>query len=103
MVSCNIIPGNPFKHLLPGIGRELCKYLHRLGAKVIAVARQETQLESLKRETSVDLETITVDLLHWDNTRAALGNLGPIDGLVNNAGIAIIKPIFEITENDFDQ
>lgn len=70
---------------------------------MIAVARQESQLESLKRETSAELETITVDLLHWENTRAALGNLGPIDGLVNNAGVAIIKPILEITESDFDQ
>lgn len=87
----------------PGIGRELCKHLYNLGAKVIAVARQEAQLKSLTTETGAALETITVDLSNWKDTKLALANLGPIDGLVNNAGIAVIKPYSEITEDDFDQ
>ena len=86
-----------------GIGRELCIHLFHLGAKVIALARQESQLESLKQDTTNDLETITVDLMSWQDVKKALANLEPLDGLVNNAGIAVIKPFSEITEDDFDK
>lgn len=67
------------------------------------MARKEAQLKSLITETGADLEKITVDLSNWKDTKLALANLGPIDGLVNNAGIAVIKPYSEITEDDFDQ
>lgn len=60
-------------------------------------------MKSLITETGADLEKITVDLSNWKDTKLALANLGPIDGLVNNAGIAVIKPYSEITEDDFDQ
>lgn len=67
------------------------------------MARQRAQLESLKQETGDDLECIIVDLMNWNDTKAALANIGPLDGLVNNAGIAVIKPYSEITEEDFDK
>lgn len=41
--------------------------------------------------------------MNWNETKTALANIGPLDGLVNNAGIAVIKPFSEITEEDFDK
>lgn len=76
---------------------------HQHGVKVIACARQNGQLGSLKEETGGDLETIHLDISDWSNTRSVLSNLGPIDGLVNNAGVAIIKPFGEFTEDEFDK
>lgn len=58
---------------------------------------------SLKEETGDDLECILVDLLNWTETKTVLSNIGPLDGLVNNAGIAIIKGFAEFTEDDFDK
>lgn len=89
--------------LSPGIGRDLCKWLYKLGAKVVAVARQDSQLISLKGETGDDLECINVDLSKWSETHAALSNIGPLDGLVNNAGGAVIKQFGDFTEEDFDK
>uniref|UniRef100_A0A182NB26 Ketoreductase domain-containing protein n=1 Tax=Anopheles dirus TaxID=7168 RepID=A0A182NB26_9DIPT len=85
-----------------GIGNELCQALDRLGAKVIAVSRSAGPLEELKAACPA-IETIQVDLSDWSGTRAALGSLEKVDGLVNNAGVAVIKPFLELTEEDYDR
>lgn len=85
-----------------GIGNELCKRLYQLKANVIAVSKSIEPLNELKSECP-DIQIISVDLSNWTKTREALKSLGHIDGLVNNAGIAIIKPFEEFTEQDFDE
>uniref|UniRef100_A0A182MPH8 Ketoreductase domain-containing protein n=1 Tax=Anopheles culicifacies TaxID=139723 RepID=A0A182MPH8_9DIPT len=85
-----------------GIGNELCHTLDRLGAKVIAVSRSIGPLEELKAACP-RIETIQVDLSDWERTKTALAPLGKVDGLVNNAGVAVIKPFLELTEEDYDR
>lgn len=49
---------------------------------------------------------VSVDLSKWNETRNALADFlrdKTIDGLVNNAGIAICKPFAELSEQDFDK
>lgn len=84
-----------------GIGNELCKTLDKMGAKVIAISRSSGPLEALKTECP-SIEIMKVDLSKWDATRTALEKIDAVDGLVNNAGIAIIKSYDELTEKDFD-
>lgn len=88
--------------LITGIGNELCKTLAGMGAKVIAVSRSVGPLEALKAECPT-IEAISVDLSDWNATRAALAKIDRVNGLVNNAGIAIIKPYDQLTEKDFDE
>lgn len=45
---------------------------------------------------------ICVDVNDWNSTRNAVESLGPIDVLVNNAGIAILEPFMEVTPEHFD-
>uniref|UniRef100_U5EZ63 Putative reductase n=1 Tax=Corethrella appendiculata TaxID=1370023 RepID=U5EZ63_9DIPT len=84
-----------------GIGNELCKSLSKAGVKVIAVSRSAGPLNDLKSECP-NIQIVAVDLSDWNNTRIALKDIPQIDGFVNNAGIAIIKPFDELTEKDFD-
>ncbi|XP_055638636.1 L-xylulose reductase [Toxorhynchites rutilus septentrionalis] len=84
-----------------GIGNELCKTLHKMGAQVVAVSRSVGPLEALKKECPT-IDIIQVDLSDWNATKAALQRVQHVDGLVNNAGIAIIKPYHEMSEKDFD-
>ncbi|XP_055539326.1 L-xylulose reductase [Wyeomyia smithii] len=84
-----------------GIGNELCKTLHQIGANVVAVSRSAGPLESLKADCP-SIEIIQVDLSDWHATTKALASLDRVDGLVNNAGIAIIKPYDQLSEKDFD-
>lgn len=43
-----------------------------------------------------------VDLNNWHNTQSAVKSLGPIDLLVNNAGVANLTPMTDVTDKEFD-
>ncbi|CAD7078863.1 unnamed protein product [Hermetia illucens] len=84
-----------------GIGNALCKRLHQLECKVIGVDKDAAQLEVLKKECP-GTSTIAVDLSDWKKTKAALKDVEPLDGLANIAGVTIVKPFEEFTEEEFD-
>ncbi|XP_072160141.1 L-xylulose reductase [Bemisia tabaci] len=84
-----------------GIGKGVCLKLVNSGAKVIAVSKSKESLDELAKKNP-NIEPIAVDLDSWSETRKALSNIGPVDGLVNNAAIAKINHFFDITENDID-
>lgn len=44
-----------------------------------------------------------VDLGDWDATEKALGGIGPVDLLVNNAALVIMQPFLEVTKEAFDR
>lgn len=48
------------------------------------------------------IKTVCVDLRNWNETKKAVQNVLPIDLLVNNAGVAFLKPFLEATPEDFD-
>ncbi|KAM3921949.1 D-erythrulose reductase-like [Leptodactylus fuscus] len=85
-----------------GIGRDLVKALWTSGAEVVALSRAAEDLESLAKECP-GVETICVDLADWPATEAALGSIGPVDLLVNNAAVAEERPFLEITQDSFDR
>lgn len=77
--------------------------MYSYGSTIYAVSKSPGPLKELK-EKCPNIITICLDLSNWDETRTKLLNLpDKIDGLVNNAGIAIIKPFMELTEKDFDE
>jgi L-xylulose reductase len=84
-----------------GIGREIVKHIAGCGASVVAVSRTESDLASLKFE--VPCETITADLADAAACRRAAEQAGPIDLLVNNAGISIPEPLLDTTVDAFDR
>ncbi|XP_026466343.1 L-xylulose reductase-like [Ctenocephalides felis] len=45
---------------------------------------------------------VAVDLRDWDATKTALESLPAPHGVVNNAGVAVLRPILELEEKDFD-
>ena len=85
-----------------GIGRGIALRLANMGAKVHAISRTEADLESLKTEYR-DMEVYTVDITNWDKTRSVVTSIGPVDYLVNNAGVAIQTPFMDITKNELNK
>lgn len=49
------------------------------------------------------IELVCVDLGDWKATEKALGGVGPVDLLVNNAAVALMRPFLEVTKEDFDR
>lgn len=43
-----------------------------------------------------------VDLGDWEAVARALGGVGPVDLLVNNAAVAVLQPFLEVTKEAFD-
>uniref|UniRef100_A0A4W2CAM7 L-xylulose reductase n=1 Tax=Bos indicus x Bos taurus TaxID=30522 RepID=A0A4W2CAM7_BOBOX len=84
-----------------GIGRSIVKALHAAGARVVAVSRTQADLDSLVRECP-GVETVCVDLADWEATEQALGGVGPVDLLVNNAAVAFLQPFLEVTKEAYD-
>lgn len=84
-----------------GIGREIAKTLASQGANVTAISKSEGPLNSLKQEEPrINVKQLDVTA---DNVRDVLEKLGPFDCLVNNAGVAILEPFLQATEDSFDK
>lgn len=93
-----------------GFGRHFAGVLSRAGAKVGLTARRTDALAEVAREIQAaggSAATAPLDVSDARSITAAAvaieQALGPIDVLVNNAGICITKPALEQTEEDWDQ
>lgn len=83
-----------------GIGREIVRTLVGHGAEVVAISRTGEDLQSLHSETGCQF--LIADLADPAATATAVGQAGPIDLLVNNAGISIPQSFLETTCEAFD-
>ena len=48
------------------------------------------------------IKTVSVDLADWNATKQALKEVGPIDLLVNSAGVSRVSHCLEVKEQDYD-
>lgn len=92
-----------------GFGRHFAGVLSRAGARVGLAARRIDALETVAAEVAADGGSAGIarlDLTDEDSIATAIATieqlLGPIDVLVNNAGICITKPLLEQTAQDWD-
>ncbi len=85
-----------------GIGRDMARYLSKLGYDIIAVARDGEALNQLKEELSTKVDTISVDLADVGACKQlyeVVKNKN-IDIVVNNAGFGDFG---EFTNTDLDK
>lgn len=78
------------------------KALANAGATVIALSKTRSNLESLKEEVP-SIEIVCADVGNWDETKAAVESVLPVDLLVNNAAIAECIPFLEVPPDSFDR
>lgn len=81
-----------------GIGSELCRLLLDESAEVIGLDQDE---EGLRRLSAV--QTHAVDLTDVRQVENAAGKAGPLDVLINNAGVTALGPFKEVPEESFER
>jgi len=93
-----------------GLGWHMSQVLARAGAKVALAARRTEALEDLAQKIqSFDGRSIPIalDVTDQESVKSCISaaetELGPISILVNNAGIAVTRPVFEQDESDWDR
>ena len=92
-----------------GLGRHFALTLARVGGRVVLAARGIDQLRKLVKEIeSPDGHAVAVkvDVTDRKSVRACIETaekkFGQINILINNAGIAVAKPLLEHSEDDWD-
>lgn len=93
-----------------GIGRASAIALAKQGAKVTLAARRMGKLEELKKEIEAlggEALAVKTDVLKKEEienmVQKTVERWGKIDILLNNAGIAVMKPFLELTQEDWDK
>jgi NAD(P)-dependent dehydrogenase (short-subunit alcohol dehydrogenase family) len=93
-----------------GLGLHFARVLADAGADVALLARDRKALDAAAKELAkIGRRAVAVecDVTNGENVRqavaAAFAALGGIDILINNAGIAISKPLLEHSEADWDR
>ncbi|MCX7354885.1 MAG: SDR family NAD(P)-dependent oxidoreductase [Alphaproteobacteria bacterium] len=92
-----------------GLGLHFAHTLAQAGAKLALGARRVERLDELSAELRKDgaqVESVALDVTDAKSVVAAIDKaekaLGPLDVLVNNAGVASPKWIVDTTEADYD-
>jgi NADP-dependent 3-hydroxy acid dehydrogenase YdfG len=92
-----------------GIGRAICFRLGKAGYKIAACARTPSRLRALKdalEEAGITVAVHPADVGIEADVKTALSvlrnELGTVDVLVNNAGVAALKRFEELTLEDWD-
>ncbi|HEV2298085.1 MAG TPA: SDR family oxidoreductase [Candidatus Acidoferrales bacterium] len=90
-----------------GLGRATALLFASEGYRVFAAGRnpqKRTTLEQIAKEKKLPLETLELDVTSDESAARVIGEItnraGPVDVLVNNAGIAIAAAMEEITIED---
>ena len=93
-----------------GIGRATALALAKLGAKLGLAARNYAALSAVAdqaRQLGAQAVAVPTDVTQKDQVAdlvsEVLATFGRIDGLVNCAGVGVIRPIEQLTEEDIDR
>jgi NAD(P)-dependent dehydrogenase (short-subunit alcohol dehydrogenase family) len=93
-----------------GLGRRFARVLAEHGAAVGLAARRLDKLAELEREIAAQggrSASVALDVTDRASIERAVATvedtLGPIDVLINNAGVAVSKGVLEQTEADWDK
>jgi NAD(P)-dependent dehydrogenase (short-subunit alcohol dehydrogenase family) len=88
-----------------GLGAHFARCLGEAGAGLVLAARRAGRLRVLQAELvarNISAKSIDLDVQSSASVAAAFDAAGPLDVVINNAGISIVKPALDMPEEDWD-
>jgi len=92
-----------------GLGAQFARTLAKAGAGVALAGRRVERLKTLRAEIEAeggDAHVVALDVTDHDSIKAAVAHteteMGTIDILVNNSGVATTQKLTEVTPADYD-
>ncbi len=85
-----------------GIGLAAAAALAEAGAQVTLVARTGAEIEAAAEAIGTGAQAMVLDVSDLSAVAQSIESAGPFDILVNNAGTNRPKPVWDVTEDDFD-
>lgn len=82
------------------MGKVIAGRLLELDAHVFAIDRN---MDDLPSTACMKLTKVTMDVGDWDSAYTKLLEIGPVHGLVNNAGVAHIEPFLKTSQLGWDE
>ena len=89
-----------------GLGAACAEALAEAGANVVLMSRSGAPLDAMATKIAAaggKAETVVQDVTDIDATISAIEALGPLDGLVNNAGSNQPEPFTEVAVDTYDR
>ena len=93
-----------------GLGLVMARQLAKEGARLVLCSRDNTQLENARLELAgkgADVMVVHCDVTDEEQVNEMIAHVqndfGPVDVLINNAGIISAGPVTEMTVQEFDE
>ena len=92
-----------------GLGEQFARVLAKAGAGVAIAGRRVERLKTLRAEIEADggdAHVVPLDVTDHDSIKSAVAHteteMGTIDILINNSGVATTQKLTEVTPDDYD-
>jgi NAD(P)-dependent dehydrogenase (short-subunit alcohol dehydrogenase family) len=86
-----------------GIGRSTAIALHQVGASIIAIGRNTSELQSLKKKLKIRIKSIECDVNDYEKISKEINKIKKIDILVNNAGTNLPEPFLTVKKSSLEK
>ena len=85
-----------------GIGRATVIALHQVGANIIAIGRNQIELNSLRKKLKTKIKIFSCDVNDYEKIKKIIYGLNRVDILVNNAGTNLPEPFLNVKKSSLE-
>ena len=85
-----------------GIGRAAAIALHQVGANIIAIGRNQTELNTLRKKLKTKIKIFSCDVNDYEKIKKIIYGLNRVDILVNNAGTNLPEPFLNVKKSSLE-